>query len=121
MNVLSLSSDAVMVLADEPAKGPEFGKASPIGLLIIILLLIAVFLLIRSMNKQLKKLPESFDADNPAPDQAFDDGTDRVDDPAGLPESTTPAEAENGAGDGHRNNTGHDNGGQNSGGSTDRG
>ncbi|MGB3301596.1 hypothetical protein [Gordonia sp. (in: high G+C Gram-positive bacteria)] len=79
MNVLSLTSDAVQFLAEEPARGPEFGKASPWGLLIIIVLLIAVFLLIRSMNKQLKKLPETFDADQPQADQAFDEGTDRVD------------------------------------------
>ncbi|ALG84032.1 hypothetical protein [Gordonia phthalatica] len=98
MNALSLSTEAVMFLAEEPAKGPEFGKASPVGLLIILLLLVAVFLLIRSMNKQLKKLPESFDTENPGPDQAFDEGTDRVD---GGP-SSTEANADHGAGDGGR-------------------
>lgn len=87
MNVLSLPTHAAMFLAEEPARGPEFGKASPIGLLIILLLLVAVFLLIRSMNKQLKKLPESFDTDNPEADQAFDEGTDRVEpDPAEQPD-----------------------------------
>lgn len=80
MNVLSLPTHAAMLLAEEPARGPEFGKASPVGLLIILLLLVAVFLLIRSMNKQLKKLPESFDTDNPGPDQEFDEGTDRIGD-----------------------------------------
>ncbi|MGB3696469.1 MAG: hypothetical protein WBA05_03460 [Gordonia sp. (in: high G+C Gram-positive bacteria)] len=104
MNVLSLSSDAAMWLAEEPARGPEFGKASPIGLLIILLLLIAVFLLIRSMNRQLKKLPESFDTENPQADQAFDDGTDRVDDDPSTG-------SENGTGDG----------GQRHGGSAERG
>ncbi|EGD56431.1 hypothetical protein [Gordonia neofelifaecis] len=104
MNVLSLSSDAVMFLADEPAKGPEFGKASPLGLLIILLLLVAVFLLIRSMNKQLRKLPDSFDADNPAADQAFDDGTDRVDD---EPNPDSPQTgSENGAGEGSQDDGG---------------
>jgi hypothetical protein len=38
-------------------------------------LLIATFLLVWSMNKQLKKLPESFDPERPEPDQAADDGT----------------------------------------------
>jgi hypothetical protein len=45
---------------DSP-KGPEWGKAAPIGLLIILLLGIALFLLIRSMNKQLRKVPKTFD------------------------------------------------------------
>ena len=55
--------------------GPDFGKASPIGLLIIILLLIVTFTLVWSMNRHLKKLPESFDRSHPEPDQAADDGT----------------------------------------------
>ena len=97
MNALSLPTEAVLFLAEDP-KGPEFGKASPVGLLIILVLLVAVFLLIRSMNKQLKKLPESFDTDNPEPDQAFDEGTDRVDDG----DSSAEARADNGAGDGGR-------------------
>ncbi|WP_026919469.1 hypothetical protein [Gordonia shandongensis] len=79
MSALNLTTDVMMVLADEDPKGPEFGKASPLGLLVILVLLVAVFLLIRSMNKRLRKLPESFDTQNPEPDQAFDDGTDRVD------------------------------------------
>lgn len=41
--------------------GPDFGKASPFGLIVVILLLIAVFLLVWSMNRHLRKLPESFD------------------------------------------------------------
>jgi hypothetical protein len=55
--------------------GPDFGKASPVGLLIIVLLLIGTFFLIWSMNRHLKKLPERFDRQNPEPDQAADDGT----------------------------------------------
>lgn len=77
-SVLTLAGGAATMLADEGTKGPEFGKASPIGLLVIVVLLVATFLLIRSMNKQLRKLPESFDTENPAPDQAFDEGTDAV-------------------------------------------
>ncbi len=42
-------------------QGEEFGKASPIGLFLILALLIAVVLLIRSMNRRLRNLPESFD------------------------------------------------------------
>lgn len=42
-------------------RGPEFGKASPIGLFLILALLIAVIMLVRSMNRRLRNLPESFD------------------------------------------------------------
>jgi hypothetical protein len=46
----------------------DVGKAGPLGLLLILLLLIAVALLVRSMSKHLKKLPASFDpADRPPP------------------------------------------------------
>lgn len=76
---IALATDFSVLAAQEP-EGPEFGKASPLGLLIIVVLLVATALLIRSMNRQLRKLPETFDAENPEPDQAFDEGTDRVDD-----------------------------------------
>jgi hypothetical protein len=58
--------------------GPDFGKASPIGLLIIVLLLISTLFLLRSMNRQLRKVPDSFDPKHPEPDQAADEGTDAV-------------------------------------------
>jgi hypothetical protein len=47
--------------APPPGKGEEFGKASPIALVVIILLGIATAFLIRSMTKRIKRLPESFD------------------------------------------------------------
>jgi hypothetical protein len=58
------------LLADEAPKdtGPDFGKASPFGLLIVVLLLVGTFLLVRNMNSRLKKLPESFETDKPAED-----------------------------------------------------
>lgn len=43
------------------ARGAEFGKASPIGLLLILALLLGIVFLIRSMNRHLRKVPESFD------------------------------------------------------------
>ncbi|MCX2934758.1 hypothetical protein ORI20_31320 [Mycobacterium sp. CVI_P3] len=59
---MDLLTTAVTVLADPPKNsGPDFGKASPIGLLIVVILLICVFVLVWSMNRHLKKLPESFD------------------------------------------------------------
>jgi hypothetical protein len=53
--------------------GPDFGKASPVGLLVIVLLLLAVVFLVRSMNRQLRKVPTSFDRADAGPDQAADD------------------------------------------------
>ena len=58
--------------------GPDFGKASPLGLVVIVLLLVATLFLLRSMNRQLKKVPDSFDPQHPEPDQAADEGTDAV-------------------------------------------
>ncbi|WP_099025812.1 hypothetical protein [Mycolicibacterium palauense] len=94
---------AVLVLADETAPsntGPEFGKASPVGLLLILLLLIGTFFLVRSMNRHLKKLPQSFDRDNPEADRGSDggsvEGTDK-----GTMEGTGDGPArDNGAADG---------------------
>ena len=65
------------LLADEVPRdsGPDFGKASPFGLVIVVILLICTFFLVWSMNRHLKKLPESFDREHPEPDQAVDDGT----------------------------------------------
>jgi len=65
----------LQLLAEPSNTGPEFGKASPMGLIIVVLLLIGTVLLVWSMNRHLRKLPASFDRDNPRPDQAVDDGT----------------------------------------------
>lgn len=86
---------AVEVLAQEPA-GPEFGKASPLGLALVVVLLVATALLIWNMNKRLKNLPETFEPENPEPDQAVDDGTlpGAVAGGASEPGATEPAETE---------------------------
>ena len=57
--------------------GPEFGKASPLGLVLVVALLAGTILLIRSMNKQLRKLPDNFQPEHPEADQAADEGTER--------------------------------------------
>ena len=51
------------LLADDAPRntGPDFGKASPFGLAIVVLLLIGTFALVWSMNRHLRKLPKSFD------------------------------------------------------------
>ena len=60
-----------LLAQDEPREtGPEFGKASPFGLLVVVLLLIGTFLLVWSMNRHLRKLPKSFDE----PDDEGDGG-----------------------------------------------
>jgi hypothetical protein len=48
-------------LAGSVAAGPESGKAGPLALLVILLLGVATVLLIRSMNRHLRKVPPSFD------------------------------------------------------------
>ena len=59
---LRSTSALTTLLADGSTKtGPDFGKASPVGLLIVVLLLISVFALVWSMNRHLKKIPASFD------------------------------------------------------------
>nr|WP_205538851.1 hypothetical protein [Mycobacterium kyogaense] len=62
---MSLHALAVDILAQNPPQqsGPDFGKASPFGLIVIVVLLIAVFGLVWSMNRHLKKVPASFDTD----------------------------------------------------------
>ena len=57
---------AAMTLAQPPTDAPggqgeDFGKSSPVGLVLIILFFLAVALLVRSMNKHLRRVPESFD------------------------------------------------------------
>ena len=80
--------------------GPDFGKASPMALLIIVVLLIATLLLLRSMNRQLKKVPESFDPKHPDPNQATDEGTDAVDEADGhSPGQASGSERAPGPGD----------------------
>ncbi len=75
-DVVALGANLVAgVLAQqEPNQpGPEFGKASPFGLLVIVLLLIGTFLLVWSMNRHLRKLPKSFETEEPEPSSGGDD------------------------------------------------
>lgn len=74
MNAL-LAQTVVVAQTQGTPTGPEFGKASPLGLALVVLLLIGTFLLVRSMNKHLKGLPETFEPEHPEPDQEADEGT----------------------------------------------
>lgn len=49
--------------ADPGGQGEDFGKSSPVGLVILLLFFLAVVLLVRSMNKHLRRVPKSFDQD----------------------------------------------------------
>ena len=73
MNDIAIA--VVGLLAQDRETGPEFGKASPFGLLVIALLLVGTFLLVWSMNRHLRKLPKSFDE----PDEQSDDGENKRD------------------------------------------
>jgi hypothetical protein len=81
--VNALSAELVIgttqLLAQSPSNpsGPEFGKSSPVGLVVVLALFIGVILLVVSMNRQLKKLPETFEPEHPEADQQLDEGTDR--------------------------------------------
>jgi hypothetical protein len=62
------------VLAPPPTPGPDpgrqgedFGKAAPLGLVVLLLFFLAVALLVRSMNKHLRRVPKSFDNDPGTP------------------------------------------------------
>ncbi|MER7453867.1 hypothetical protein [Nocardia beijingensis] len=81
----------LVLLAQTPGTptGPEFGKASPLGLVIILVLLAGTFLLIRSMNRHIKGLPATFEPEHPEPDQEADEGTEhgitrRAEEPKGA-------------------------------------
>lgn len=68
----------LVLLAQTPGTptGPEFGKASPLGLVVVLILLAGTVLLVRSMNKHLKGLPDTFEPEHPEADQQADEGTD---------------------------------------------
>jgi hypothetical protein len=56
---------------DEPGgRGADFGKSSPVGLLVLLLFFVAVAFLVRSMTKHLKRVPASFDPPEDTPAEA---------------------------------------------------
>ncbi|TDV47036.1 hypothetical protein [Actinophytocola oryzae] len=54
---------------DKGGQGEDFGKSSPVGLLVLLLFFIAVAFLVRSMTKHLKRVPASFDDPDEKADQ----------------------------------------------------
>ncbi|MGH3766868.1 MAG: hypothetical protein ACRDS0_13755 [Pseudonocardiaceae bacterium] len=49
---------------DPGGQGEDFGKAAPVALVVLLLFFVAVALLVRSMNKHLRRVPKSFDDDS---------------------------------------------------------
>src|SRR5690606_22160914 len=60
---------------DGGGQGEDFGKSSPVGLLLLLVFFVAVVFLIRSMTKHLKRVPASFDHLDDADDAAGADTT----------------------------------------------
>jgi hypothetical protein len=79
-------------------RGEEFGKTSPIALVVILLLGLATALLIRSMSKRLRNVPESFDPPSDAPDGDGDGGPDDPDRPSTTPSGRTRVDRPDGPG-----------------------
>lgn len=77
-SVIAQAPPAPPVQPPGAERGEEFGKTSPIALVVILLLLVATVLLIRSMSKRLRNVPASFDepAEGAATADRTDDGTD---------------------------------------------
>ena len=74
-------------------RGEEFGKTSPIALVVVLVLGVATALLIRSMTKHLRKVPASFE-----PAETDESGRPDADDAPGG--ADRPAPTPNGAGNG---------------------
>lgn len=68
--------------APPPGEGEEFGKASPVALVVILALAVATIFLIRSMSKRIRRLPPSFD---PATDDDAGSGPIRAEDARSRP------------------------------------
>ena len=63
-----MSTAVGALLAAEEQLPEDIGKAGPLGLLLIVVLLIAVVLLVKSMSGHLKRVPRSFESDDAVPE-----------------------------------------------------
>jgi hypothetical protein len=78
---------------DPGGRGEDFGKSSPVGLLVLLLFFVAVAFLVRSMTKHLKRVPASFDPPESATDSDTDADTD-AEDGAKAAETSPPSNGE---------------------------
>ena len=69
MSLLTALPPASSVLADSLADS-DVGIGSPIGLLVVLLLIVAVYFLYRSMNRHLRKVPPEFNPPAERPPEA---------------------------------------------------
>ena len=58
-----MSVDLLLAAGDQLPE--DVGKSGPLGLLLTVLLLIAVIFLVRSMSKHLKRIPPTFEPQDP--------------------------------------------------------
>jgi hypothetical protein len=63
MSTTVLSVDLLAAAGEQLPE--DVGKSGPLGLLLTVVLLIAVILLVRSMSKHLKRVPASFEPQDP--------------------------------------------------------
>ncbi len=83
---------------NEPGgRGADFGKSSPVGLVVLILFFIAVAFLVRSMTKHLKRVPASFDPPESPGKPDSDPASDSPRDSAADPTADSAAEDESAA------------------------
>ncbi|GAB2992280.1 hypothetical protein LWP59_33630 [Amycolatopsis acidiphila] len=73
---------------DNGGQGEDFGKSSPVGFLLLLVFLVAVAFLVRSMTKHLKRVPASFDADEPAAEEPAVEDEPAAGEQAKQPEKT---------------------------------
>jgi len=69
LQVAAPGGDSPSTVDATTGHGPEWGEAAPIGLLVIVLMCVAVYFLIKSMNRNLRKVPPSFE-ESPGDDVA---------------------------------------------------
>ncbi|MGY1831448.1 hypothetical protein ACI8AA_13630 [Geodermatophilus sp. SYSU D01180] len=73
------------VLAAEEQLPEDVGKSGPLGLFLTLVLLVAVFLLVRSMNRHLKRIPRSFEPEDDQPQVVVPDTPAELVDPPRRP------------------------------------
>lgn len=65
LGAVPIGATVATVLAQNPEpppdRGEEFGKASPVALVVILCLAVATIALIVSMSRRIRRLPQSFD------------------------------------------------------------
>ncbi|SDX87136.1 hypothetical protein SAMN05661080_01518 [Modestobacter sp. DSM 44400] len=64
----ALATELTVLAVDQQQLPEDVGKSGPVGLLLIVVLLIATVLLVKSMGRHLKRIPPSFDPADQIPD-----------------------------------------------------